>query len=141
MTGTPHDALQRLLAHSADGELAKLCDEHAVELLVAHGSAVEPDPLRPPRDLDLAFRTRHGTSTDIVALVNALMDAARFEAIDLMDVRRADLVARARALGPKSVLLHESAPSLFAEAQVTAIMMEMETQPWRDLDLRLMAQR
>ncbi|WP_253862572.1 hypothetical protein [Prauserella halophila] len=52
-TSSPYTALDRLRTMSADGSLAALCARHRVDLLVAHGSAVDSEPLRPPRDLEL----------------------------------------------------------------------------------------
>ncbi|WP_236791195.1 hypothetical protein [Amycolatopsis sp. GM8] len=100
MTASPYDALDGLRAMAATGELAQLCARHGLDLLVVHGSAVDPEPLRPARDLDLAFRARPGAQSDVVALTNDLLDATRFDGVDLMDLGRAGPVARARPCRP-----------------------------------------
>ncbi|GAA1204752.1 nucleotidyltransferase domain-containing protein [Prauserella alba] len=138
---SPYDALNRLRTMSADGSLATLCARHGVDLLVAHGSAVASQPLRAPHDLDLAYLTTRRERVDRLALTNALLDALRFDDLDLMDLNGAGAVAKARAMGPgKCELLHEAAPSLFATTQVAALKMEMETRWLRRLDLELMAE-
>lgn len=121
------------------GELGALCRRHGVGLLVAHGSAVRPQSGADPQDLDLAYRAQFHLSVDLVSLVNDLIDATGVEDIDVMDLASAGPVARARALSPSSVVLHEFEPGLFAEQQVYAITEEMETRPLRLLDLELMA--
>jgi hypothetical protein len=141
MTASPYDALDRLRSMAATGELSALCVRHGLDLLVVHGSTVDAEPLRPARDLDLAFRTRPDAKTDVVELTNDLLDATRFDGLDLMDLQRAGPVARARALSPDCLVLYESSPGLFANAQIAAITIEMETQWLRRLSLQLMAER
>lgn len=140
MTRTPRDALAVLRKKAADGSLGTLCERLGIELLVAHGSAVVDDALRKPRDLDLAFGSSDRRA-DIVEIVAALIDASAFEGIDVMDLRRAGDVTRARALGPHSELMYEARPSLFTEAQIAALTTEMESRYLRRRDLELMAQR
>lgn len=138
---TPYDALRSLRSAAATGELGALCDRHGVELLVVHGSVLDPEPLRPPRDLDLAFRYVRDAARDQLALINDLLVHARFDAIDLMDLGRAGPVARSRALAPNSVVLHEAACGVFAEAQIAAMTETMETRWMRRRDLELLASR
>ncbi|WP_139320692.1 hypothetical protein [Saccharomonospora sp. CUA-673] len=141
-SSTPHDALARLRAMAADGTLARLCAEHHVDLLVAHGSAVDPEPLRPPRDLDLAYLTTRRERVDRLALTNALLAALRFDDLDLMNLNGANPVAMARALGPgRNEVLYEAEDGLFATMQIAALKMEMETRWMRRRDLELMAER
>lgn len=139
MGNGPSEGLRRLQVMAESGELSALCIRHNVALLVAHGSAVRPRAGAAPRDLDLAFRGRFGASVDHVRLVNDLMDAAGVDQVDVMNLASAGPVARARALSPSSVVLHESDPGLFAEQQVYALTEEMETRRLRLLDLELMA--
>lgn len=75
MSLSAYDALQRLEALAADGELGALCERHGIELLVVHGSAVDSESLRPARDLDLAFQRRRGSDADVVGLANDLLRA------------------------------------------------------------------
>lgn len=139
MSLSAYDALQRLEALAADGELGALCERHGIELLVVHGSAVDSESLRPARDLDLAFQRRRGSDADVVGLANDLLRAVRFGDIDLMDLNRAGPVPRARALAARSLPLYEAEPGLFATAQMAALTIEMETRGLRRLDLELMA--
>ncbi|MPY77685.1 MAG: hypothetical protein GEV04_04160 [Actinophytocola sp.] len=139
MTSTPYDALRRLRELAARGQLSTLCERHDITLLVVHGSALDAEPLRPARDLDIAFQARHGAAYDVVALTNDLIEAAAFEAVDVMDLRRANSVARARALAPGSLVLHEAESGVFARAQMAALTTAMETRHLRRLDLELLA--
>lgn len=138
---TPYDAFRSLSSSAAAGDLAKLCERHGVELLVVHGSVLDPEPLRPAQDLDLAFRYVQGAERDQVALINEILQLARFDAIDLMDLGRAGPVARARALAPNSVVLYEADRSIFAEAQIAAMTETMETRWMRRRDLELLGSR
>ncbi|MDO5084585.1 MAG: hypothetical protein Q4D89_14465 [Arachnia propionica] len=47
-----HDALRAIRRSSADGSLAELCRDHAIELVVLFGSATGTCS---PRDIDLAL--------------------------------------------------------------------------------------
>lgn len=141
MAVDPYQALDSLRSSATSGELGTLCDRHGVELLVVHGSVLQQEPLRPARDLDLAYRHRRDVARDPVALINDLLELLRFDDIDLMDLGRAGPVARARALAPGSVVLYEASRGIFAEAQIAAITEEMETRPMRRRDLELMARR
>lgn len=78
---------------------------------------------------------------DIITIIGAFIEAARFDDVDMMDLRRAGDVARARALGPRSELLYESGRSLFTMAQIAALTTEMESRHLRRRDLELMAGR
>lgn len=119
--------------------MATICNRHAVKLLVVHGSVLDRAPLRPPNDVDLAFRYEPDAGRDVVSLINELLDLTHFDGLDLMDLGRAGPVARARALGPDSVLLYESERGLFAETQMAAFAEEMDTRWLRRLDLELLA--
>ena len=141
MARTPADALALLRSSADDGSLSVLCERLGIELLVAHGSAVSATALSQPRDLDLAFRASTGRSADLVEIIDALIDLTHFDGIDVMDLRSAGDVAKARALGPQAVLLYETAPSTFTLAQIAALTTEMETRHMRHRDLELMARR
>jgi hypothetical protein len=108
-------------------------------LLTVFGSAVDERRLRPPRDLDVAVRL--SPEADIVAVVNGLVDLAGSADIDVMDLDRANVVGRARALGPGCVPLYEAEPGGFARSQMAALTEAMETAHLRRLDLELLAER
>lgn len=139
MTSTPYDALRRLQQLATSGQLAALCERHDIALLVVYGSVVDDEPIRPARDLDIAFQTRRGTDYDVIELTNDLMEAARFEDIDVTDLLRVNPVARAKALEPGSIVLHEASSGVFATAQMAALTTAMETRRLRRLDLELLA--
>ena len=134
---TVAEALDTLRRLSADGRLATLCDAHGVELLVAHGSALRTSGAGAPDDLDIAVLTTDGT--DVLEFLHALSLQLGSDDVDLMDLRRAGPLARARALGPGCDVLHEAPPGTFATAQMYALTSEMDTRFLRDLDLHLLA--
>lgn len=138
---TPGEALARLRSAVESGAVEELCGTHDLDLLVVHGSAVEDDPVRPPADLDIACRHRPGAVLDVIGLINDLMVLTEFDGVDLLVLNSAGVVATARALGPRSELLHEAEPGLFTLAQMGALTTEMETRHLRLLDLELMAGR
>lgn len=119
------------------GELGRFCAERGVRLLVAFGSAVH-DPDVPARDLDLAVLTRDGP--DRFALVADLIHLAGSDAVDVMDLGRASVLARANALG-WGLPLYEDEPGLYAREQMAAVGQRMELGWLADLDLDLMAGR
>lgn len=133
----PREALRRLTAAAATGELASLCRAYGAELVVAFGSAVRTDAA--PRDLDIAvaFR-RDGAQPDLLGFLDALGVLAESTALDLMDLTRAGPVARERAL-TNGLPLVELTPGIFAREQMHAITERMDTAWLRQLDLELMA--
>ncbi|MEJ5946808.1 hypothetical protein WDZ17_16040 [Pseudokineococcus basanitobsidens] len=142
MSTTAAQALTRLRAAAGDGRLAALCGRHDVDLVTAFGSAVRaaPDGAPPARDLDVAVRFGPARG-DVVAVVVALTDLLAFDAVDVMDLGRAGVVARSRALGPGAEPLFEASPGLHATAQMAALTTEMETERLRRWDLELLAGR
>lgn len=131
-------ALQRLVDARERGQLAQACERLGVALLVAHGSTVEDAPLRPPRDLDLAVEL--DDRADLLAVVAALTDLAGIDDVDVMDLGRADVVARSQALGP-GIALHEREPGRFARRQMAALTMAWDSAWLRRRDLDLLATR
>jgi predicted nucleotidyltransferase len=131
----PREALDRLAAAAASGELQTVCERYAVDLLVAFGSAVRSGGS--PRDLDLAVRPTLA-GIDFLGLLDALATIAGTDRIDLMSLASAGPVARERAL-VGGLLLFESAPGALARAQIAAMMERMDTDWLRRLDLDLMA--
>jgi len=134
---TPLDALEQLSRMSETGALDGFCERHDLELMVAFGSAANPQRLQPPGDLDLAVR--FAGDGDLVALVNDLIDLLDLDAIDVLDLRRAGIVARAAAFKPPNRPLYERDPGAYADAQMAALTMELDTNWLRRLDLELMA--
>lgn len=134
---TPAQALD-LLRGAASEDLAALCEQHGVDLLVVFGSVTDPEPLRAPADLDVAALLNPDAG-DPATFVAALMAFTSCSSIDLLDLRRAGTVARARALGPEAVPLYERERGTFARLQMAALAHELETRWLRDLGLELMA--
>jgi len=130
-------ARERLLATTSAAAVEDLCRRHAVRVLSLFGSAAAPMPA--PRDLDVAVGFELGTRGDVVAFGNDLMDFLGLDELDVMDLGRASIVARARALGPGAVAVFESEAGAFARAQMVALGMELETAHLRQFQLRLMA--
>lgn len=146
MSTTAAEALTRLRTAAADGGLADLCLRHGIDLVTVFGSAVRharagTDAAEPPaRDLDVAVRF-DPSGGDVVAVATELADLLGFSAVDVMDLGRAGVVARSRALGPDAEPLLEAAPGLHATAQMAALTTEMETERLRRWDLELLAGR
>lgn len=138
---TPLDALEQLSRMGETGALDSFCERHGLEVMVAFGSAANPQRLRPPEDLDLAVRFVGDGDGDLIALVNDLIDLLDLDAIDVLDLRRAGIVARAAAFKPPNCPLYEREPGLYADAQMAALTMELDTNWLRRLDLELMANR
>lgn len=131
---SPAVALEQLRAAAQRGVLAQVCRDHGLRLLVAFGSALtRPDQAR---DLDLAFLPQ--AAVDTVRLLDDLYRLTGSEAIDLMDLSRAGIVARAQALGHGTPLF-EAEPQLFAEEQLVAIARRADTRWLRDLELDALA--
>lgn len=139
-TMTPAQALDRLRRMAGCGDLARLCDQYGVALLVAFGSAVRIDRAEAARDLDVAVSWTQDSRRDLFGLVGALVGAVGFDAIDVMEVDRAGPVAVEQAL-VGTVPLYEADAGLLAALRDRAIMRRMDTEWLRRLDLELMASR
>ncbi|MDY7102458.1 MAG: hypothetical protein S0880_14850 [Actinomycetota bacterium] len=136
MAGDPSAALDQLRGDARSGVLASVCADLGITLLVAFGSATDPDWSAPPNDLDLAVVMTGDAG--LLDVVNGLTSHLACDALDVMDLGRADTVARAEALR-RGVLLHESAPGTFAEMQILAVVQHADTQWMRDLQLEALA--
>ncbi len=132
MASTPEAALSQLRQDARDGKLARVCREAGIELLVAFGSAIDPEWPVPPRDLDLAVLL--AGDSDLLRAFNALATHLGTERIDVMDLGRAGDVARAQALG-RGELLYERTSGTFAEQQILAIVQRADTKWLRDRQL------
>jgi predicted nucleotidyltransferase len=136
---SPTDALARLRALAGSGELDRFCEAHAIDLLVVFGSALDEDPIRPPQDLDLAvLASAQDRAWAWAGLVAELAELLASDAIDVMDLGRANPLARAEAL-TICLPVYESRPGLFAEQQMAAITERIETRWLRSLDLDALA--
>ena len=131
----PRNALDRLRAAAASGDLQGVARRYAVVLLVAFGSAVRSDAT--PRDLDLAVRFESPDS-DLLGLLDELSALAGTDRIDLMNLAAAGPVARERALVGGVPLIEERQGS-FVRDQLAAMMERMDTDWLRRLDLDAMA--
>lgn len=123
-------ALARLRGAVEEGSFADLAGRHGLRLAVVFGSAVHPDAA--PADLDLAVD--HDGELDVLALLEDLYRLTGHEEIDVLDLRRAGIVARGESLGDGRLLWERSAGS-FAEAQVVALTTMWDTRWLRDLEL------
>jgi hypothetical protein len=132
----PRDALDQLRREARDGTLAGFCRDIGVDLLVAFGSAVNPTWPVPPRDLDLAVLMV--PPSNVLTVINDLIDHLRLDEIDLMDLARAGEVARAEALG-RGELLYEATRGIFAEHQMFALAQAADSKWLRAIQLQAMA--
>src|SRR5690606_8286839 len=129
--GTPIEGLQRLRDAAASGVLDDACERLGIAMLVVFGSTTSPEPGREPGDLDVAVRLHADTGSDVIDVTNALIDLTGTSRVDVLDLTRAGVVARARALGPGSLPLYEQEPGAVALAQMAALTYAMETAPMR----------
>ena len=134
MTADAKAALGHLRDAAADGSLDDVCARHGLRILAAFGSATREGPAA---DLDLAFAFEPSHTGDVLVLLADLVELTGTGAIDLMDLERAEPVARERAL-VGGVPLYESEPGVFARAQMAAMLERMDTAWLRRLDLEAM---
>jgi len=126
---TVQDSLARLRRVADNGSLASACLEIGVALLVVHGSVLtRPDRAR---DVDLAYAVLGEPASDELTLVNRFHELVPGDHLDLMDLGRADPVARLAAL-QRGELLHEAEPHLYAEQHLAAVGAYRDTQWMRD---------
>lgn len=136
---SPREALADLRAMAADGRLDEFCERHGIDLLVAFGSAVDPGGIGAPRDLDLAVLAATPTGPwGWTALTSAVIALLHCDAVDVMDLSRAGVLARAGALG-EGEPLYERSSGLFAREQMRAVGQRMELGWLERLRLDLLA--
>ena len=135
---TPAEAFAALREAERTGELARLADRLSLGLVVVFGSTARGAPA--PRDLDVAVSSRPGTRLDILDVVNALLDLTGFDGVDVLDLDRADAVARQHALVPGEPL-YESEPGGFVRERLRASSERLSTEWMRRNSLRRMAGR
>lgn len=90
------DALARLRQLAESGELATFCEAHGVDLVVVFGSALRRDVAAPPRDLDVGLLFGNQTDADVIGAVSDLVGLVHSDALDVMDLTRAGVLARGR---------------------------------------------
>lgn len=130
----PTEALTTLRRLAATGELASFCTAHGVDLVVAFGSALQRDPAIPPRDLDVGLLLGDRAGADFFGAVSDLIGLVHSDALDVMDLARAGVLAGSEALGTGQ-LLYERRPGIFAEQQMRALGQRMENGWLFDLQL------
>lgn len=136
---SPLEALDELRAMAADGRLDEFCDAHGIDLLVAFGSAVDARTFPEPRDLDLAVGATPRTGPwGWTELTSVLISLLHCDAVDVLDLSRASVLARAEALGDGEPL-YERTPGLFAREQMRAVGLRMELGWLERLRLDLLA--
>jgi len=124
---TPGQALAELEAAAADGRLDAFCARHGIELMVAFGSAADPARVDHARDLDVAIRFAADAERDLLDALNGLLAWLRLDELDVMDIDRADVIARQRALVAQAHPLYEARRGLWAEAQMAAHVRYLDT--------------
>lgn len=132
MARTPGEALALLVRLRDEGTLDAWCEQHQVDLLAVFGSTARYAGVA--RDLDVAVSAR----SPVLDMVAALVDRTGCDVVDLLDLDRADAVATERAL-VGCVPLFESDVGLLARTRATAIVVRMDTDWLRRLDLDALA--
>lgn len=129
MSCDPRTALATLRRLAAGAEIEAFCQAHGVRLLVVFGSALRGGSA--PRDLDLAVLL--DDTGDLVAVTTGLIRLLGCDDVDVMDLGRADLVARAAALEGEPLV--EDEPGRFARLQMATLPLAAETAWIRRLQL------
>lgn len=134
----PHEALATLQDAAESGDLDAFCARHGIALLVAHGSAADPERAQDAADLDLAVRFERDADVDLLAVYDAVLAWLDVERADILDLARADAVARQRALVGSVVPLYEAQRGAYAEEQIAAQLEYMDTAWLRELRWELL---
>lgn len=124
MRVTPLQAADRLRAAARDGQLAALAERFDVRLITLFGSTVDNAP--DAGDVDVAMATEKGRTLDLLGILDALYHLTGSEDFDLLDLNHAGDVARQHALSYADPL-YESREGEYAEEQIKAVMMRMDT--------------
>lgn len=125
-------AQERLRAAAEDGRLADWCRAHRIEIVTLFGRAA--DVPESAHDLDVAIRFRDGEG-DVVAAWGDLHELIGPVELDLLDLGAASIVARSRAL--LGIPLYEAEPGAYASLRDAALLIELDTEWLRRLDLEL----
>lgn len=134
MADHPRAGLRRLKDAAAAGELDAFCERHGILVMSVFGSTAQG--AEDPRDLDVAVRLEDDAR--LLDVLEALVALTGVERLDVLDLNRAGVVARERAL-VGSIALYEREPGMFERAAVAAMVERMDTDWLRRLDLELMA--
>ncbi len=130
-TNDPRTALRRLRENPSG--VAELAARFDLLLLVVFGSVLQPGD---PQDLDLAVASEE--PLDVLAFMEALYQLTGYERIDVLDLRRAGVVARVEALRDGQALF-ERDEGKHNERLVQALALFWDTQWLRDLELEALA--
>lgn len=130
------EAYERLVAAAEDGRLAALCHRNAVLVLTVFGSAIDQDT--EPHDLDVAVKFRSPGESDPLRLIEELADMTGSDELDLMDLDRADPVARSIALTDCQPLFEASVGDYIRE-QMRAVQERLDTGWLRAMELKRLA--
>jgi len=135
MSTSPTEALGSLTMMAADGRLDVFCAEAGIRLLIVFGSAVDPH-VAEPRDLDIAVEL--APTSDLVTVTTALVRLLSCDVVDVMNLGRASIPARAAAFR-SSMPLFEDEAGRFARQSMLALAIAADTDWIRDLQLRGLA--
>lgn len=139
---SPSDAATVLQRAARAWELDRLCDGLGIDLLGIFGSAAAAlraragrersrSGLRPaPHDLDVVVA--FSGAPDLLGLIDRLTELTGCEHIDVLDLGRADPLAR--AAGQSGIGRYERHPSAWGEAHLAAMQRAWDTAPLRALD-------
>lgn len=136
----PREALAVLLAAAGTGELERFCIRWDVLLLVAFGSAADPERADAAHDLDLAVAfAKSPPGLGYFTFITELMGWLQLSEVDVLELDRADPVSREQALAFDIVPLYERRAGTLAERQMQATAERMDEAWLRRLDLALLA--
>lgn len=130
------EAAADLVLAAEDGRLTRLCEQIGLDLVVLFGSAAGDDD--DPADLDIAVLSRNREALDRVRTTTAFIDLLHIDEVDLLDLARAGVMIRARALGD-GVPLYETTDGLYAREQLRSVPLAMELGWLTALELELLA--
>ena len=133
MASVVREALDELMRAAGDGRLDAVSTELGVRVLGVFGSAV--DPRSDPNDLDISVWFE--TDSHALELLDRLVEITGTDRIDLLDLGRAEPVARARGL--TGIGLFEAEPGQWATTQMAALAQERDTEHLRELDRQALA--
>lgn len=132
----PREAFRQLVAAAEDGRLSTLCDRNSVEILTTFGSAIRDTG--EPGDLDIAVKFRTDAPSDVLTFIEELAELTGIDDLDVMDLDRADPVARSVAL-TECEPLFEATEGGYVRAQIRAVQERLDTAWLRTMELERLA--